>query len=44
MEKSLSSPDHQRLLNLLRTVRQEADLPQTGLADLLGKRQSFVCK
>jgi len=44
MEKSLSSPDHQRLLNLLRTVRQEADLPQTGLADLLGKPQSFVSK
>ena len=42
--KSLRSPDHIRMRELLIAAREKAGLTQTQLADRLGKPQSFVSK
>lgn len=42
--KSLRSPAHLRLMELLVAARKRAKLTQTQLAERLGKRQSFVAK
>jgi transcriptional regulator with XRE-family HTH domain len=42
--KSLRSPEHLRLLEVLITAREKAGLTQQQLADRLGKHQSFVAK
>jgi len=44
MKKSLFSLEQDRLQQLLRHVRQDADLRQTDLADRIGRHQSFVSK
>jgi transcriptional regulator with XRE-family HTH domain len=41
---SIHSTDHQRLVGLLRQIREEAGLRQVDLADRLGRHQSFVSK
>ena len=42
--KSLRSPAHARLLELLVAAREKAGLTQQQLADRLGKPQSFISK
>jgi len=42
--KSLRSPQHQRLIQLLTAARSKAGLTQQELADRLGRPQSFVAK
>lgn len=42
--KSLRSPAHVRLLELLLAAREKAGLTQQQLADRLGKPQSFISK
>lgn len=42
--KSLRSPEHLRLIELLTAAREKAGLTQQQLADRLGKHQSFVAK
>lgn len=42
--KSLRSPAHVRLLEVLVAARQKAGLTQQQLADRLGKPQSFISK
>ncbi|HEU5151524.1 MAG TPA: helix-turn-helix transcriptional regulator [Iamia sp.] len=42
MEKSIGSPDHQRLAQRLRELREDAGLRQVELAERLGVTQSFV--
>jgi transcriptional regulator with XRE-family HTH domain len=42
--KSLRSPAHVRLLELLVTAREKAGMTQQQLADRLGKPQSFISK
>jgi transcriptional regulator with XRE-family HTH domain len=42
--KSLRSPAHVRLLQLLVTAREKAGLTQQQLADRLRKPQSFISK
>ena len=42
--KSLRSPAHIRLLELLLAAREKAGLTQQQLADRLGKPQSFISK
>lgn len=44
MRKSIHSPGHERLVALLRELRQEAGLTQTELAERLGVNQTFVSK
>ena len=44
MRKSIHTPEHQRLTELLRQLRHEAGLNQNELAELLDKPQSFVSK
>ncbi len=44
MEKSLRSPEHQRLVALLRQLREEAGFRQVEVAERLGRPQSFVSK
>lgn len=44
MEKSIHTPEHERLLTLLRQIRLAADLRQEDVADRLGEHQSFVSK
>ena len=44
MQKSLSSSKHKSFLELLRQVREEADLRQIDVADRLDQPQSFVSK
>ena len=44
MERTLYSPDHTRLVALLRAYRTRAGLHQAELAERLGKPQSFVSK
>lgn len=41
---SIHSPDHQRLVALLRQIREEAGLRQIDLAERLDRHQSFVSK
>jgi transcriptional regulator with XRE-family HTH domain len=42
--KSLRSPDHVRLIDLLVSAREKAGITQQQLADRLGRPQSFVAK
>ena len=42
--KSLRSPEHQHLIQLLIAARGKAGLTQQELADRLGRPQSFVAK
>jgi transcriptional regulator with XRE-family HTH domain len=42
--KSLRSPDHVRLIDLLIAAREKAGMTQQQLADRLGRPQSFVAK
>jgi transcriptional regulator with XRE-family HTH domain len=42
--KSLRSPEHVRLIELLIAAREKAGMTQQQLADKLGKHQSFVAK
>ena len=44
MQKSLKSPEYERLIALLVAVRKKADVRQQALAKKLGKPQSFVAK
>lgn len=44
MQKSLKSPEYERLIALLVAVRKNADIRQQALAKKLGKPQSFVAK
>lgn len=44
MEKSIHSPEYQRLARLLRQLRHDAGLRQVDLAQRLGRPQSFVAK
>jgi transcriptional regulator with XRE-family HTH domain len=41
---TIHSSDHQRLVTLLRQVREEAGLRQVDFAERLGRPQSFVSK
>jgi transcriptional regulator with XRE-family HTH domain len=44
MRKTLLSPDHRLLLDLLRAARKSANLTQEALAAKLRRPQSFVAK
>lgn len=44
MQKTLHSKAYKRLTELLRAARKEANLTQQGVAERLGKQQSFVAK
>lgn len=44
MRKSLHTPDHARLIAMLRDQRKRAGLTQQEVADRLGLPQSFVAK
>ena len=44
MPKSIRSPQHQALLDLLVAVRKDAKLTQAELAERLGRPQSYVAK
>lgn len=44
MEKSIFSGDYTLVLQLLRDARRRAGMTQEGLAERLGKTQSFISK
>lgn len=44
VDKSIHSPEHNRLTALLRELREQAGLNQADLADLLGVSQTWVSK
>ena len=44
MLKSIRTPRHQRLIDLLIEIRKEAGLTQIVLAERVGRPQSFVAK
>ena len=44
MGKSIHSPQHQRLRDLLAAARKKAGLTQAEVAERLGRHQSFVAK
>jgi transcriptional regulator with XRE-family HTH domain len=44
MSKSLRSPDHVRLVEILAAARKRAGLTQRHVAEALGRPQSFVAK
>ena len=44
MQKSLKSPEYERLIALLVAVRKKAEIRQQALAKKLGRPQSFVAK
>ncbi|WP_213736237.1 helix-turn-helix transcriptional regulator [Bradyrhizobium sp. dw_411] len=44
MQKSLKSPEYERLIALLVALRKKAEIRQQVLAKKLGKPQSFVAK
>jgi transcriptional regulator with XRE-family HTH domain len=44
MQKSLKSPEYERLIALLVAVRHDAGVQQQKLAAKLGKPQSFIAK
>ena len=44
MAKSLRSPDHVRLVEVLAAARKRAGLTQRHVAEALGRPQSFVAK
>lgn len=44
MPKTIRSPQHQALLDLLVAARREAKLTQAAVAERLGRPQSFIAK
>jgi transcriptional regulator with XRE-family HTH domain len=44
MQKSLKSPEYERLIEMLFAARKKAKVQQQALAKKLGKPQSFVAK
>lgn len=44
MASSIHSPEHQRLVAILRELRTNAGLRQVELAERLGRHQSYVSK
>jgi transcriptional regulator with XRE-family HTH domain len=44
MQKSLKSPEYDRLIAMLVAARKKAEVRQQALAKKLGKPQSFVAK
>lgn len=44
MAKTIFTPEHRRLVALLRQLRKDAGLRQADLAERLGRPQSFVSK
>ena len=44
MPKTLRSPQHQALLDLLISVRKAAELTQAAVAERLGRPQSYIAK
>ena len=44
MGKSIHTPEHQKLRELLIAARKRAGLTQAEVAELLGRPQSFVAK
>jgi transcriptional regulator with XRE-family HTH domain len=44
MEKSIFTDEYAAFLNLLREIRQAANITQVQLADKIGQSQSFVSK
>ncbi|MBN9345473.1 MAG: helix-turn-helix transcriptional regulator [Devosia sp.] len=44
MGKSIHSPEHQKLRELLTAARKKAGLTQAEVAERLGRPQSFVAK
>ncbi len=44
MEKTIYTTEYAQLLELLREIREKANVTQTGLAERLGRSQSFVTK
>lgn len=44
MQKSIKSPDYARLIGALVAARHAAGVRQQGLAETLGKPQSFIAK
>jgi transcriptional regulator with XRE-family HTH domain len=44
MTKSIHTPEHARLIEILREIREEAGLLQVDMAKKLGRHQSFVSK
>lgn len=44
MEKSIYSKEYQRLLEMLRSLREQAGLTQEELGKKIGQTQSFVSK
>ena len=44
MGKSIHSPQHQKLRELLIAARKQAKLTQAQVAEVLGRPQSFVAK
>jgi len=44
MQKSLKSPEYNRLIGLLVAVRDSKKIRQQKLAEKLGKHQSFIAK
>jgi transcriptional regulator with XRE-family HTH domain len=44
MGKSIHSPQHQKLRELLIAARKKASMTQAEVAELLGRPQSFVAK
>lgn len=44
MDRSTYAREHRRLAQLLREIREEADLRQIDVAETLGVPQSFVSK
>ena len=44
MPKSIRSPRHQRLIDVLAATRRDAGLTQIVVAERLGRPQSFVAK
>jgi transcriptional regulator with XRE-family HTH domain len=44
MQKSLKSPEYERLIAMIVAVRKKAEIRQQALAKKLGKPQSFVAK
>lgn len=44
MRKTIATPEHERLVQLLRLLRTEAGLTQAEVAERLDRPQSFVSK
>lgn len=44
MEKTIYTTEYAHLLELLREIREKANVTQTELAERLGRSQSFVTK